>query len=232
MSKQAILELRGVTRTFKQGGESVVALDKTDFVAEPGELIAVIGPSGSGKSTFLTIAGGLLSPSSGRVIINGVDVTKMKSKQLSKVRFQYVGFILQASNLVPFLTIEKQLQLRDAVLKRSSNKDANKNLFKELGIQKLRKKFPSDLSGGERQRSAIAKVLYGSPKLVLADEPTASLDSKRAYEVVELLARETRGQDRATIMVTHDERLIKYCDKVYEMRDGVLRQRKTHKRSA
>lgn len=217
-----ILEIKDVTRSFSQGGEKVMALQKTNFAAYAGELIAIIGPSGSGKSTFLTIAGGLQSPSSGSVLIDGTDITNLSGKQLSKVRFNYVGFILQASNLVPFLTLEKQLKLRDVVSHRPAKKDSLASLFKDLGIEKLKKKYPSELSGGERQRAAIAKVLYGEPKLILADEPTASLDTQKAYEVVELLAKETRDKDRATIMVTHDERLIKYCDKVYEMHDGTL----------
>ena len=195
-----------------------------------GEVIAIIGPSGSGKSTFLTIAGGLRNPTRGTVAVNGVDITDLSKKQLSAIRLKHVGFILQASNLVPFLTVEKQLQLFDKVTGAKPNKKALNALFDELGIQKLRKKYPSDLSGGERQRAAIAKVLYSRPSLILADEPTASLDTTKAFEVVELLARETRERGKATIMVTHDERLIGYCDKVYEMHDGVLTERKTHKK--
>lgn len=223
-----LLELSGVTRTFTQGSETIRALQKTDFSIEPGEFVAVIGPSGSGKSTFLTIAGGLQTPTSGTVTIDGMDVTGMNTKQLSRVRLEHVGFILQASSLVPFLTVEDQLELRNRVTGTKVDEKARKTLFDKLGISKLRKKYPSDLSGGERQRVAIAKVLYGNPSLILADEPTASLDTAKAFEVVELLARETRERGKATIMVTHDERLITYCDRVYEMRDGVLKQRKNH----
>lgn len=230
MSKQPMLELRGVTREFTQGSETVHALRPTDFRIEPGEFVALIGPSGSGKSTFLTIAGGLRNPSKGTVTINGIDVTALGKKQLSNVRLKYVGFILQASNLVPFLTVEKQLLLLDKVRRSRPNKTMMNQLFKELGITKLRRKYPSELSGGERQRVAIAKVLYSDPSIILADEPTASLDTTKAFEVVELLARETRSRGKATIMVTHDERLIGYCDKVYEMHDGQLRERKAHKR--
>lgn len=230
MSKQPMLELRGVTREFTQGSETVHALRPTNFRIEPGEFVALIGPSGSGKSTFLTIAGGLRNPSKGTVTINGIDVTALGKKQLSNVRLKYVGFILQASNLVPFLTVEKQLLLLDKVRRSRPNKTMMDQLFKELGITKLRRKYPSELSGGERQRVAIAKVLYSDPSIILADEPTASLDTTKAFEVVELLARETRSRGKATIMVTHDERLIGYCDKVYEMHDGQLRERKAHKR--
>ncbi|NCU38283.1 ABC transporter ATP-binding protein [Candidatus Saccharibacteria bacterium] len=225
-----LLELKDVTREFTQGSETIYALRETSFSVKAGEFVAVIGPSGSGKSTFLTIAGGLRNPTRGSVTVSGVDITDLTKKQLSAIRLQHIGFILQASNLVPFLTVEKQLQLFDKVTAKRPNKKAMNALFDELGIQKLRKKYPSDLSGGERQRVAIAKVLYSQPCVILADEPTASLDTTKAFEVVELLARETRERSKATIMVTHDERLISYCDKVYEMHDGVLTLRTAHKK--
>ena len=164
-----LLELSGVSRTFTQGSETIRALQKTDFSIEPGEFVAVIGPSGSGKSTFLTIAGGLQTPTSGTVTIDGMDVTGMNTKQLSRVRLEHVGFILQASSLVPFLTVEDQLELRNRVTGTKVDEKARRALFDKLGISKLRKKYPSDLSGGERQRVAIAKVLYGDPSLILAD---------------------------------------------------------------
>lgn len=226
--RKTMLELKGVTREFTQGSETIYALRETNFSVKAGEFVAVIGPSGSGKSTFLTIAGGLRNPTKGTVIVNGTDITELSKKQLSAIRLRHIGFILQASNLVPFLTVEKQLQLFDKVNRSKSHPKAMNALFEELGIQRLRKKYPSDLSGGERQRAAIAKVLYTQPSLILADEPTASLDTAKAFEVVELLARETRERGKATIMVTHDERLIGYCDKVYEMHDGVLTQRTSH----
>ncbi len=229
---QAILELRGVARDFVEAGKKVTALQKTDFSIKRGEFVAVVGPSGSGKSTFLTIAGGLQKPSRGEVVVHGKDITELSVKELSKVRLSEVGFILQASNLVPYLTIEKQLLLIDRVVRRESRASVIEGLFKDLGLTKLRKKYPSDLSGGERQRAAIAKVLYGASSLILADEPTASLDTTKAFEVVELLARETRERKKATIMVTHDERLLEYCDAVYEMSDGVLKKRRGHKRKA
>lgn len=230
--RQKILELRNVTRDFVEAGKRIAALGKTNFSISQGEFVAVVGPSGSGKSTFLTVAGGLQNPSTGEVIIHGNDITKLSSKELSKVRLSEVGFILQASNLVPYLNVEKQLVLIDRVTKRELQAKMMEELFKGLGLNKLRKKYPGDLSGGERQRAAIAKVLYGTSQLILADEPTASLDSTRAFEVVELLARETRERNKATVMVTHDERMLKYCDAVYEMSDGKLRKRRTHKRTA
>lgn len=223
--QQEILRLAGVSRTFAQAGQTVIALQKTDFSVHAGEFVAIIGPSGSGKSTFLTIAGGLQNPSSGSVVVNDVDITQLAEKELSKVRLSTVGFILQASNLVPYLTVEKQLQLIDRVMKRPPQRKTIDQLLTALSIEKLRTKYPSDLSGGERQRAAIAKVLYGESQLILADEPTASLDTTKAFEVVELLAHETHERGKATIMVTHDERLLKYCDAVYEMHDGALKKR-------
>lgn len=220
-----ILEFKDVTRQFVQAGETIVALQETTLSIAAGELVAVIGPSGSGKSTFLTIAGGLQSPTSGTVRINGSDITNLTEKERSRLRLHEVGFVLQASNLVPYLTVEQQLLLIDRVLKRRQPAEARTELLSELGIESRRANYPEELSGGERQRAAIAKVLYGQSSLILADEPTASLDTKRAYEVVSLLAKETRTRKKATIMVTHDERLIEYCDTVYEMRDGVLKKR-------
>ena len=218
----AVLELKQVKKTFGSGHKQVNALKETNFTADKGELIAIIGPSGSGKSTFLTIVGGLLTPTSGDVIINGANLAALNEKQRSKIRLQEIGFILQASNLVPFLTVANQLKLLDQVKKGNMSKTELEELYEDLGINELRIKYPADLSGGERQRVAIAKALYSNPSIILADEPTASLDSDRAYEVMELLKNETKSKNTTTIVVTHDIRLVGYCDKVYKMTDGVL----------
>ncbi|PIC57600.1 hemin ABC transporter ATP-binding protein [Sporosarcina sp. P12(2017)] len=222
-----VLELRNAKKTFGEGNTLVEAMKETNFLVERGELVAVIGPSGSGKSTFLTVAGGLQSPSEGQVIINGKELSQLNEKQRSKVRLQEIGFILQASNLVPFLTVDEQLELLNKVKKDNMSKDEQRKLCEDLGITKLHKNYPSDLSGGERQRVAIAKALFSKPSILLADEPTASLDSDRAFEVMELLRNETKSNQTATIVVTHDVRLIKYVDKVYKMTDGVLKLEST-----
>lgn len=218
-----VLQLENAKKTFGDGSTFVEALKETNITVERGELVAVIGPSGSGKSTFLTIAGGLQSPSEGEVFINGTALSALNEKKRSQVRLKEIGFILQASNLVPFLSVDEQLELLNKVKSGNMNKDEKQQLFEDLGIAKLAKKYPSDLSGGERQRAAIAKALFGNPSIILADEPTASLDSDRAFEVMELLQNETKSKQTATIVVTHDIRLIPYFDKVYEMTDGVLR---------
>lgn len=218
----SVLKLNQVKKTFGSGHKQIEALKETNFSAEKGELIAIIGPSGSGKSTFLTIVGGLLTPTSGDVIINNNNLTDLKEKERSKIRLQEIGFILQASNLVPFLTVANQLKLLDKVKKGNMTKSQLEALYEDLGIGDLQTKYPADLSGGERQRVAIAKALYSNPSIILADEPTASLDSDRAYEVMELLKNETKNKNTTTIVVTHDIRLVEYCDKVYNMTDGVL----------
>ncbi|BAQ09222.1 ABC transporter ATP-binding protein [Bacillus sp. OxB-1] len=149
------------------------ALKKTDFQAVRGELIAIIGPSRSGKSTFLTIIGGLLSPTEGDVIINEQNRSALNEKQRSPIRLKEIGFVLQASNLVPFLNVAGQLRLLDNVKKGNMSKKDLEQLYEDLGIGELRSKYPSDLSGGERRRVAIAKALYSNPSIILAVEPTA-----------------------------------------------------------
>ena len=218
-----VLEFKNVTKSYQDGNKEIEALKETNFKIEEGQFIAIIGPSGSGKSTFLTLAGGLQTPSKGQIIINGKDYTNLAEKERAKLRFNDIGFVLQASNLVPFLTAKQQLELVDRInKKRKQTLQDQKSLFKELGIDHLENKLPKDLSGGERQRLAIARALYNNPAIILADEPTASLDSDRAFEVVDLLSKECREKNKSIIMVTHDNRMIEKCDHVYRMKDGIL----------
>ena len=218
-----VLEFINVTKSYQDGNKEIEALKETNFKIEEGQFIAIIGPSGSGKSTFLTLAGGLQTPSKGQIIINGKDYTNLSEKEKAKLRFNDIGFVLQASNLVPFLTAKQQLELVDRINKQKRQTLQNqKSLFKELGIDHLENKLPKDLSGGERQRLAIARALYNNPAIILADEPTASLDSDRAFEVVDLLLKECKEKNKSIIMVTHDNRMIEKCDHVYRMKDGIL----------
>ena len=218
-----VLEFKNVTKSYQDGNNEIEALKETNFKIEEGQFIAIIGPSGSGKSTFLTLAGGLQTPTKGQIIINGKDYTNLSEKERAKLRFNDIGFVLQASNLVPFLTAKQQLELVDRINKNNKHTIQDKHsLFKELGIEHLENKLPKDLSGGERQRLAIARALYNDPAIILADEPTASLDSDRAFEVVDLLSKECREKNKSIIMVTHDNRMIEKCDHVYRMKDGIL----------
>ena len=218
-----VLEFKNVTKSYRDGNKEIEALKETNFKIEEGQFIAIIGPSGSGKSTFLTLAGGLQTPSKGQIIINGKDYTNLAEKERAKLRFNDIGFVLQASNLVSFLTAKQQLELVDRInKKRKKTLQDQESLFKELGIDHLENKLPKDLSGGERQRLAIARALYNNPAIILADEPTASLDSDRAFEVVDLLSKECKEKNKSIIMVTHDNRMIEKCDHVYRMKDGIL----------
>lgn len=221
-----IIRFDKVTKTFEDGTETIEALKSTSFSIETGELVAIIGPSGSGKSTLLTIMGGLQRPTEGTVTFNGENISQMAEKKRSMLRFDQIGFILQASNLVPFLTIEDQFKLVDKYEHKKYDKRKAEELMKELGIIKRKDLYPGDLSGGERQRAAICRALYPEPKLILADEPTASLDTEKAMAVVELLQKLTKGTERSIVMVTHDTRLLEYCDKVFRIEDGSMTQEK------
>ena len=218
------IEFKNVTKSFQDGDATIEALKNTNFSVKKGEFVGIMGPSGSGKSTFLTIAGGLQAPSDGEVLINGKTFSGKKEKERAKLRFDEIGFILQSSNLVPFLSVKNQLKLVDKVSK-SKAMTKGGELLKQLGVASLVNKYPEELSGGERQRVAIVRALYHDPTIILADEPTASLDTDKAFEVVKILAEETKEKNKATIMVTHDLRLVDYCDKVYLMEDGVLREK-------
>ncbi|WJP97773.1 ABC transporter ATP-binding protein [Macrococcus bovicus] len=217
-----VLTLEGVSKTFGKGNTYVEALKPTDFHLERGEMVAIIGPSGSGKSTFLTIAGLLQQPSSGQIIINRTNTTAYNEKKRAQTRLKEIGFILQASNLVPFLKVKDQLKLLDKVNTHHLSTDELAGKIKTLGLEKVMNQYPSELSGGQRQRVAILKAIYTNPALILADEPTASLDSEKAFAVIELIRDEVKSMEKAAIVVTHDTRLTPYFDKVYEMKDGYL----------
>ncbi|MDC4232328.1 ABC transporter ATP-binding protein [Actinomyces sp. B33] len=224
-AESAIIRVVGASKTFTQGDEEITALHPTDLTIGAGQFVAILGPSGSGKSTLLTIMGGLRAPSAGEVLITGRPFSTLPEKKRARIRHRSIGFILQAASLVPFLTVEDQLLHHDRVERRRPRPDRADELFDALGIAKHRRKYPADLSGGERQRAAIAAALYHDPELILADEPTAALDSHRAMDVATILADLTHERAKATVMVTHDERLIAVCDRVLVMEDGVLTER-------
>ena len=218
----SIIELKGVTKEYGQGHTLVQALKPTDFQLEAGQFVAIIGPSGSGKTTFLTLLGHLQTPSKGQILLRGKDTSQLKEKERAALRFNDFGFILQASNLIPFLKIEDQFQLIDRLSKKERT-DLD-SLIELLDLTGTLKQYPKELSGGERQRAAIARALHNSPDIILADEPTASLDTERAKRVVHLLKEVTQKFHKSVVMITHDTRLLDEVDKVYEMQDGVLTQ--------
>lgn len=214
--------MKQIIKKFGSGHTEVTALKGIDFTVKEGEFVSIIGPSGSGKSTFLTISGGLQNPSSGQILIDDIDFTDLSEKERAKLRFKEIGFILQSSNLIPFLKIKEQFTLVDKVAKQPDDQERVAELLRSLDIYDLKDKYPRDLSGGERQRVAIGRALYNDPSLILADEPTASLDTDHAYDVVKLLVKEAHEKKKATVMVTHDPRMIQWSDRVLRMEDGML----------
>lgn len=227
MNKMAVIELKNVKKIYGKGDAQVIALQDINFVANKGEVVLIMGPSGAGKSTFLTIAGSLQKPTSGEVIIDGDDIGNLSAKKSNALRLTKIGFVLQAYNLVPFLTVEEQFVLVDKVKKQNNlSKDELDKLLKQLGITKLLKKYPGELSGGQQQRAAIARALYANPEILLADEPTASLDTKNVEEVGRLFKDLAKKRNKAVMLVTHDPRLEKYADHIYEMMDGKMTRKK------
>lgn len=217
-----MLEFKNVTKSFKDGNRTIEAVKPTTLKFDKSELVGIIGLSGSGKSTFLTMAGALQTPSSGEIIINDKDITHLSQKQLASTRMKDIGFILQATNLVPFLTVKQQFILLKKQKKDVLSDEELAHLLQQLGLTDIENKLPSEISGGQKQRVAIVKALYTKPSIILADEPTASLDTENAMEVMKILKKETQKMHKTCIVVTHDERLMKFCDKVYHMHDGVL----------
>lgn len=230
----AILELTNITKVYGEGTRAVTALADASIAVEAGELVAVVGPSGSGKTTMLSIAGALLHPTSGTAKVNGTDISALSAKEMADLRLREIGFVLQSSNLVPFLKARDQLNVI-GYLARTARKDASARadeLLDALGLGDRKGHYPEELSGGERQRVAIARALMNNPSLILADEPTANLDSKRGHQVVEMLSRMVREGGKAGVIVTHDERLLDLVDRVYRIEDGILAAPETIARGA
>lgn len=219
-----LIELKQVSKVYGHGVSQVQALKEVNFAAAPGELNLVIGPSGSGKSTFLTIAGGLQTPTSGQVLIDGQDPAQLTAQQRDHLRLTRLGFILQAYNLLPYLTVYQQFELVDRVKKDHLTPAALQTLLTELGIDQLQAKYPDQLSGGQNQRVAIARALYANPAIVLADEPTAALDSQRVQVVGQLFKTLAVKHHKAVVIVTHDQRLLAFADHCYQIEDGQMTQ--------
>lgn len=214
------LEISHATVVYPDGESTVTALDKADLSAKPGELTAIIGESGSGKSTLLSVAAGLVTPTSGRVEVAGIDLTGADDKTRSKVRRENIGVIFQQANLLASLTVREQLLIMDHIRGVRMRPQRADELLEQVGLATLGSRRMAQLSGGQRQRVNIARALMAEPALLLADEPTSALDSSLSQEIMALIAKLTREMNTATVMVTHDRRLLDYVDQAVEVRDG------------
>lgn len=217
--------MKNITKNYQDGEQVIEVLKNVSLEVAQGEFVAIVGPSGAGKSTFLSIAGALLSPTEGEIAIGGKVLNDLTSKDLTKVRLDKVGFIFQGANLIPYLNVRDQL-LVIAELSGDKGRVAKEKadeLLKELGLTARENNYPESLSGGEKQRVAIARALMNDPDIILADEPTASLDASRGHKVVQMIADEIKRKNKAAIMVTHDERVLDLVDRVIRIEDGYLK---------
>ncbi len=218
------LAIDTVSKIYQGGSGQIRAVDTVSFDVQQGEFVALVGPSGSGKTTLLAMLAALLRPTEGRIMIDGQELSRMSEAERASFRRQKIGFTFQANNLVPFLNARENVELMlrlNGKLDRAG-KERARELLDRLGLGDRLNNLPRQLSGGQQQRVAIARALIHQPSLVLADEPTASLDTERAFQVVETFSRIIREQGRAGIMVTHDLRMVQYVDRVIQMKDGRL----------
>jgi putative ABC transport system ATP-binding protein len=218
------LETRNVVKAYDTGTSVTKAVDGVSIGVKSGEFVALVGPSGSGKTTLLAMLAGLLRPTEGDLMIDGQELGRMSEAQRTAFRRQKIGFTFQANNLVPYLTALENVELMLRLNRRldKAGKARARDLLERLGLGDRLNNLPRQLSGGQQQRVAIARALIHEPAVVLADEPTASLDTERAFQVVETFATMIREQNRAGIMVTHDLRMVQYVDRVLQMRDGKM----------
>jgi putative ABC transport system ATP-binding protein len=216
------LSMRGIRKTFRVGDDEVVALDGVDLDLAADEILALVGPSGSGKTTLCSIAGGLLTPTAGSVVVGGQDISDYGPRQLTEFRRSSVGFVFQTVNLVPFLTARENLLVVDELGPRSGARGRARaeQLLEELGLTDRAKNLPAQLSGGQRQRVAIGRALMNEPALVLFDEPTSALDTELGDQVVHLIRQEMKSRGKAAIIVTHDDRITHYADRIVRIVDG------------
>lgn len=217
-----ILEVKNLSKIYGKGDTLVKAVDDVSFTVEQGEFVAIIGPSGSGKSTLLHIIGGVDTPTTGNVIIDGTDITKLKESPLSIFRRRQIGLVYQFYNLIPILTVEENLTLPLLLDGRKPNKEQIDYLVGNLGLGDRLKHLPNQLSGGQQQRVSIGRALANNPALLLADEPTGNLDSENSKEIVALLRKFNREHNQTVIMITHDERIAQSADRIIAIEDGKI----------
>lgn len=217
-----ILRCEGVRKIYGTGNSQVTALDGIDLSVEKGEFVAVVGASGSGKSTLLHILGSVDRPSSGRVLIEGTDISAMNAKDAAIFRRRKVGIIYQFYNLIPTLTIQKNILMPLLLDKRGVNQEYFDQIVRSLGIADKLNAFPGQLSGGQQQRAAIARSLIYRPALLLADEPTGNLDQKNSREIMDMLKLSNRNLNQTILLITHDEKAALEADRIITIEDGQI----------
>ena len=221
----AIIELENIRKSYADGSQMHHVLNQLNLSVESNEFVAILGPSGSGKSTLLAIAGLLLSADEGRISIAGQDLTGLNQGQWTQKRLELLGFIFQDHQLLSYMKIGDQLEL---VAKLKGEKDKKKRqeevkaLLADLGIEACYHQYPNQMSGGQKQRAAIARAFIGNPQVILADEPTASLDPDRGQEIAQLIQKEVKSKNKSAVMVTHDRSILTYVDTIYELKHGQL----------
>ncbi len=218
----AILQFQNVSRLYHQGDETIRALDSVNLTLQRGEFVAIAGPSGSGKTTLLNVSVGLDQPSEGKVWVGGQDLTGMSAPQLARLRLNEVGFIFQSYNLVPVLSAQENAELILLLrgLPAAERKRSVLQVLKEVGLEGLENRRPSELSGGQQQRVAVARAIVAEPALVLADEPTANLDSETAFALIELMEKLNQEHDTTFLFSTHDPRVMKRAKRIIHLLDG------------
>ena len=218
----SIIELTGVTKTFNAGHVSVNAVRGIDCTIDEGEFVAIVGPSGSGKTTLLNMIGGLDEPTSGKIVIAGTDITKMKRGERTRFRLNNIGFVFQAYNLIPVLSAYENtgfiMELQGTATEKRDRR--TRELLTEVGLGDRVESRPSRLSGGQQQRVAVARALAPRPRFILADEPTANLDSKSTETLLDIMARLNREENTTFIFSTHDQRVVKKARRVITVEDG------------
>ena len=217
-----ILKVENLTKVYGKDNNKVVALDNVSFTVEKGEFIAIVGASGSGKSTLLHLIGGVDTPTSGKVFIDGQDIYKLNSDKLAIFRRREVGLIYQFYNLIPILTVEENITLPLELDNRKVDKFELNEIIKLLGLEKRRNHLPNELSGGQQQRTSIGRAIITKPDIILSDEPTGNLDSKASEEVVTLLQKMNKDYKQTIIMITHNLEIASYADRIITIEDGKI----------
>jgi putative ABC transport system ATP-binding protein len=218
-----VITVSDIRKVYASGAAAVRALDGVSLTISPGEVVLLMGPSGSGKTTLLSIMGCILRPTSGRVAIDGRDVTGLDERELPRVRLENIGFIFQGFNLFPTLTARENVEMALNLAGRDDRARADA-LLDRVGLLDKADAFPADLSGGQKQRVAIARALANDPKIVMADEPTAALDSASGRAVAELLAGLAHERGRAVVIVSHDPRVLPFADRTVQIEDGRIKE--------